>query len=118
MQPRETPPEAPLATTSLASAIEQTVEPSAAVASAADDIYRAAEDLLRAGKDLAFVAATTRLPMDEVKVLSRVVSQQIIAKSSAGIVPERVIAPETPHVKSADPRLGVFGAVRRQVQTL
>jgi hypothetical protein len=101
----------------LAAEIEQSVTPEP-LAEVATDIYRAAEELLRAGKEIAFVAATTKLPVDEVKVLSRVVSQQIIAKSSVGIVAERVLAPETPHVRTADPRLGVLNTMRRQVQTL
>lgn len=72
-------------------------------------IYSAAEDLLRAGKDLEFVAHATRMSVDEVRMISRMMMQEEAASESA--TPDR-------H-REEDPRLGVLGtAGRRTAQTI
>lgn len=71
-------------------------------------IYSAAEDLLRAGKDLDYVAAKTRMPIEEVRMLARMVTQE-----------QKVQMPEdVGQAPSVDPRLGVLGAAKRQVEAL
>jgi hypothetical protein len=78
-----------------------------------EDIYAAAEELLKAGKSLEFVASTTKLPEDEVRLLARIISQD-----SPKIIEEEVVdEPEIP-VRSSrdDTRLGVLGQIRRQTQ--
>lgn len=84
-----------------------------------EGIYSAAEELLKAGKSLEFVASTTRLSVDEVRLLSHMIDQEAAARSGADeeIVSEEESEP-TPPSRSAtrDSRLGVLGAMKRQTQ--
>lgn len=47
-----------------------------------EDIYGAADDLLRAGQSLEHVARTTRLPIDEVRMLSEIISREQFIEQS------------------------------------
>jgi len=95
----------------IAKQIEVEVSPTAG---AIDEVYAAAEELLRAGRDLEFVSRRTRLPLEEVRMLSRIVIQENQARRGepgASVIDEPVAG--------ADPRLGVLGTpIRRQVQTI
>jgi hypothetical protein len=73
-----------------------------------EDLYMAAEDLLKTGKDLEFVAARTKLPMEEIRMLSQLIIREQLEEN--GRIAE----------KPEDSRLGVLGGggIKRQVQTL
>ncbi|NLF24641.1 MAG: hypothetical protein GX589_03170 [Deltaproteobacteria bacterium] len=68
-------------------------------------VYDAAEKLLKSGKDLATVASMTRLPIEEVRMLSQMVAQEARIGGEAA-------------VRGVDDRLGVLGTMRREIQTL
>ena len=70
------------------------------------EIYDTAEEALRAGRDLATVATRTRLPIEEVRMLSEMIVRERLDERAA-----------TPDVKK-DPRLGVLAGMRREVTTL
>lgn len=73
-------------------------------------VYAAAEILLKQGKKLEQVIAQTRLPEDEVRMLSQMIE---VERDE-----ERRKAEEANKTKSADPRLGALGSIRRQTTTL
>jgi len=72
------------------------------------EIYSAAEQMLKAGKDVAFICEHTRLPVDEVKMLS-----QILERESGMQTPDAL-----PERSKQDSRLGVLGGIKREVQVL
>jgi hypothetical protein len=71
-------------------------------------VYSAAEELLKAGKEVEYVAFRTKLPVGDVQMLATMLERE-----------QEVPAP-TPEVAaiSEDPRLGVLGSIKRQVQTI
>lgn len=82
------------------------VYPSGDRLKAMQDVYRTAEELLRAGADPDRVSEQTRLNVEQVRLLSQMIEI------------ERDEENERPSKRNADDRLGVLGAMRRQVQTL
>lgn len=124
------------ATPRLADSVEQQhsqnrSEPEAA---SMNSIYNAAEQLLRAGYDLQSVAAKTRLPLDEVRMLSQVVADeqenqprinrsaaQAYAQPQADLEVERqspIFAPDEVVTSREDTRLGVLGTMKRDRYTV
>ncbi len=94
---------------SLRSAIEREVTPQPEVVEATRDmqtVYEAAEEMIRAGNDLVLVASKTQLPMDDVRMLREMIAREEGEKQTR--------LPPPP----ADPRLGVLGKMKRQVETL
>lgn len=65
-----------------------------------EEIYMAAEEMLKTGKDLDFVAARTKLPMEELKMLSQLIIRDQLEKQ----------AREAEAMD--DPRLGALGTRR------
>lgn len=66
------------------------------------EVQRLATELLNAGRDIEYVAARTRMPIEEVQKLTGRRQRQPREERPAGI----------------DPRLGALGAMRRVTQTL
>lgn len=107
-------------------------------------IDRAASELLRAGHDVGAVAAATRLPLDQVRTLAakvqgaaprhpafaaapRVAQADVRADGESGrrgAISQRETPADQAHFQqvsqegATDPRLGVLGAIRRQVHTV
>ncbi len=73
-------------------------------------VYAAAEILLKQGKKLEQVIAQTRLPEDEVRMLSQMIE---VERDE-----ERRKAEEANKTKTTDPRLGALGSIKRQTTTL
>lgn len=73
-------------------------------------IYSAAEELLKAGKEVEYVAFRTKLPVADVQMLATMLERE---QSVPDLPPEPLVEATT-----ADPRLGVLGSIKRQVQTL
>jgi len=71
------------------------------------EIYSAAEQMLKAGKDVSFICEHTQLPVDEVKMLSQILERE-----------NGMQAPENERARVEDPRLGVLGGIKRDVQVL
>lgn len=71
-----------------------------------EELYYAAEEMLKAGRDLNYIAARTKLPLEEVKYLS-----ELIRKKDKERKPIVRAEPE-------DTRLGVLAGMKRQVQVL
>lgn len=125
---------APRVRSPLVESIEKEVVPAGAVpvvqAASVDaiaEVRRAAEDLLRAGRDLEFVAHTTRLPLEEVRLLSQLVVREMESRAAQAAPPTpstpaiQVSAspsPGAPDVRTADPRLGVLSPIRRSIETI
>lgn len=94
------------------------------------EVRRAAEDLLRAGRDLEFVANRTKLPLDEVRLLSQLVLREAderaersrtaasLAQSIAVEQAEAPTAADPAAAAAADPRLGVLSPIRRSIETI
>jgi len=94
---------------SLRSAIEREITPQPEVVETTRDmqtVYEAAEEMIRAGNDLVLVASKTQLPMDDVRMLREMIAREEGEKQTR--------LPPPP----ADPRLGVLGKMKRQVETL
>lgn len=66
------------------------------------EVERFATELLNAGRDIEYVAARTRMPLEDVKKLTR----------------RRQRATRSEQPMGVDPRLGALGAMRRVTQTL
>jgi len=120
---------APRVRSPLAESIEKEIIPTPPVtppiesAEAIAEVRRAAEELLRAGRDLEFVAQRTRLPLDEVRLLSQLIVGEIeqrSARSSVRTAPPPVEEAPTkpPTATSDDPRLGVLSPIRRSIETV
>lgn len=73
-------------------------------------VYAAAEILLKQGKKLEQVIAQTRLPEDEVRMLSQMIEVERDEEMRK--------AKEAEQTKNSDPRLGALGSIRRQTTTL
>lgn len=71
-------------------------------------VYSAAEELLKAGKEVEYVAFRTKLPVGDVQMLATMIER------------EQEVPPPAPEVAAIteDPRLGVLGSIKRQVQTI
>ena len=89
------------------------------------EVYSAAERLLKAGKDLQTVSLQTKLPIDDVAYLSKLLgaSEKAAAvpplpfeEAKFAQQPSEVI--DVPEARGADPRLGVLSGIKRQVQIL
>jgi hypothetical protein len=116
----------------LAESIEKEIIPNAPAspppdsAAAIAEVRRAAEALLRAGRDLEFVAQRTRLPLEEVRLLSQLVVGEIEQRARQAApepapTPARASPPEVPpapEAKTDDPRLGVLSPIRRSIETV
>ncbi len=90
--------ESPVRSVGLASSVERINEPSSTVVQGRlSDVYSAAEEMLRAGNDLNIVASTTNLPIEQIKVLSRLVKET---------------KPVASTTFDDDPRLGALNARR------
>jgi hypothetical protein len=73
-------------------------------------IYAAAEALLKQGRQLEQVSAQTRLPVEEVRMLSQMIEierEEEQSKKTKGT-----------SVPVEDSRLGVLGSIRRQTTTI
>lgn len=70
------------------------------------EIYNSAEEMLRAGRDLQTVATKTRLPVEDVKMLSEMILRERID--------DQAVTTEL----AKDPRLGVLANIKREVTTL
>ena len=91
----------------LSHSIEREVSPSSSTAPLdIQGIYDSAEEALRAGRDLGSVAIKTKLPIEEVRMLSEMIVRERLDERAA-----------TPDAKK-DPRLGVLAGMRREVTTL
>jgi hypothetical protein len=73
-------------------------------------VYAAAEILLKQGKKLEQVVAQTRLPAEEVQMLSQMIEVERDEQERQ--------ARESRQMKEGDPRLGALGSIRRQTTTL
>ena len=86
------------------------------------EVYDAAEKLLAAGENMETVAATTRLPLDEVRKLARIARRVEQARSGEASTQASKASGSSAAAASADPtadpRLGVFANIRRQTQVL
>lgn len=87
---------------------------------AVDDLYQAAEQLFRAGKDLQSVAAQTKLPVDELRMLNQMIVREQIATASRlasqsrrGLDDGDRSASGGRQVIRDDPRLGALSATRQ-----
>jgi hypothetical protein len=113
--------------TGLASQIEkeQIPQTSAARAQTMSKIAFAAERLLRAGKDIENVAALTRIPLRDLQEMQARISgdssEPVIKRHTEAAVErstqQEQVQPE-PSTPQRDPRLGVLGGMKRQVQVL
>ncbi len=74
-----------------------------------ESLYDAAEKLLRSGQGLATVSAATKLPLEEVRMLSQVVMADENMHQSRDEERSR---------PTRDPRLGVLGTIRRETAVL
>lgn len=81
----------------------------AAKSSGIEDIYASAEELLRAGQALESVAAETRLPVEEVRMIREIITRENSSRGPDG--EERIISDD-------DTRLGVLGGIKRTRQVL
>ena len=72
-------------------------------------IYATAEDMIKQGQEIEQVCAQTKLPVEEVRLLSQMVEveRDEQARQKKSQVPVGV-----------DPRLGALGAIRRQTTTV
>jgi hypothetical protein len=82
--------------------------PTESIGSDLSRIYMAAEEMLKAGRDLEAVSRSTKLPIEQVRLLSQIVIKERLADPTQVSVP----------VRPADPRLGVLGGMKRQIQRL
>ncbi len=98
---------------SLARKVEREVSDAALaepdLTSSIQEVYTAAEKLLKAGREPEFVAQATNLPLEEVEALQRLAGAQEAASAQPVV---------TTSVAQEDPRLGVLGGIKRQVQVL
>lgn len=100
----------------LAARIEREVSPAPANAAATDKlekIYQAVEVMINAGHDLQTIARMTRLPIERIKLLAEMKSED---KESKATEKDRI--QEGNALTEKDPRLGVLGSMKRQMQTL
>jgi hypothetical protein len=74
-----------------------------------EDIYAAAESFLRAGQTLEMVAARTRLPAEDVRMLSQIIERERRARDEK----EEGIPDAGKGATRQDDRLGVLGSYRR-----
>lgn len=98
--------EAPLRTRPLSASVERQVDRAPVDRSLGSElakVYSIAEQMLRAGEDLQTVSRKTRLPLEQVKRLSQLVSNEEME--------EEVLPSPAP---KADPRLGVLGGSARR----
>jgi hypothetical protein len=72
-------------------------------------IYATAEDMIKQGQELEQVCAQTKLPAEEVRLLSEMIEVERDEE-------ERKKRSRIP--AGADPRLGALGAIRRQTTTV
>ncbi len=70
-------------------------------------VYAAAEKMIREGHDADSVAASTKLPLEGVKLLSQMIEVERTEEAES--------AAKSSNQVSADPRLGALGATRRQL---
>ncbi|MCO6432470.1 MAG: hypothetical protein J5J00_16575 [Deltaproteobacteria bacterium] len=99
----------------LSASIEKEVAPTSpgeaqAGLSQLEDVYTAAENLLKAGRDLEQVAVETSLPIEEVRMLRRIIEQdqEMRREDDAAVV-------EIAGKDESDARLGVLGRIKRHV---
>ncbi len=78
-------------------AIKAEAAPVKSTSQSMEDVYNAAEEMLRAGSEISAVASKTRLPVEEVQVLSNIIRRE------ADAVPASAV----------DPRLGVLAGGAR-----
>lgn len=95
--------------------------PQAAPRPSLEQIYKAAAEMLRAGEDLQVVASKTNLGVPELRRIAQILARPSVKAASAKPAPieleiEPEVVQETP--RKADPRLGVLGGIKRQVQVL
>lgn len=83
-----------------------------------EDIYASAEDLIRAGKSLEAVSVSTKLSLDELRLISRMIQQDDAMRQEMLNPAEEDAASVDLSVKNRDDRLGVLGNVRRQSPAL
>jgi len=88
------------------------------------EVYNAAEEMLRAGEDLNKVAIRTALPIADVEMLSQVIEREKMLRQDQAAaleqsMPEIEVMPAEPKRKGPkDPRLGVLGGIKRQIEVL
>lgn len=70
-------------------------------------VYAAAEKMIREGHDAESVAASTKLPLEGVKLLSQMIEVERTDEAEAQA--------KGSQIASGDPRLGALGATRRQL---
>lgn len=93
--------------------VQKKVEPS--IAATMEEIYTIAENLLQTGRTLEEVAARTRLPVDEVRMISQLLEREhLISRSSENEEKDEEHLPAS----SEDRRLGVLAGIKRQTQVL
>lgn len=93
--------------------ISQQTRFSTAAASQNADPYDFAEKMLRSGKTIAHVAALTRLPVEELQVLAR-----LISRADAPSLVSPISGSPQSNVGRDDPRLGALGPISRRVEVL
>jgi len=76
------------------------------------EVYAAAESMLKQGQELSHVSARTRLPVEEVQLLSQMVEIEREEMSKRKSVPSQVAQ------EPVDQRLGALGAIRRHNATV
>lgn len=76
-----------------------------------NDIYAAAESFLRSGQTLEMVAARTRLPAEEVRMLSQIIERERTSRQQS-----EEFQTDTSLASRVDERLGVLGGIRRNEQ--
>lgn len=111
----------------LTSRIERTVEEEPeAVSSGIEEVYAAAEKMIRTGSDLSQVSSKTELPVEEIQLIKRMLKEDERNEQLRADI-ERMEAEEqkptqieatTQERMRRDPRLGVLGTMRRQVEVL
>lgn len=107
------PPKRPNPYIALSEVVEKEVDSSTApanVAASMEEIYTIAEKLLQTGRTLDEVAARTRLPIDELRMISQVIEREKLIEDE---IEEEVIP-----ASNKDSRLGVLGGIKRQTQLL
>lgn len=83
-----------------------------------EDIYASAEDLIRAGKSLEAVSVSTKLSLDELKLISRMIEQDDAMRKDMVDQNNDDAANIELTPKNVDQRLGVLGSSRRQSQVI
>ncbi|MDC0357670.1 hypothetical protein OAO01_02560 [Oligoflexia bacterium] len=87
----------PPLTTHLEKEVDRSLGLDGQVKASMEDIYASAEEMLRAGKNMERVSSETQLPMEEVRMLYQIITQEDTAQRQAATAP------------SEDARLGVLG---------